>query len=279
MGNLMMKRRERRGIWPHIPLLILAIFAAGPVVILVMNSLKTRTELARSPIGLPEDPQFSNFVTAWVESDFGLHARNSAILVFSTVICVLVLCGMAAYSLARLNPPGSGAVLFYMLLVTAFPIWLYLVPLFFTWRTLGLLNTFVGLIIIYTAINSPLAIFLLRSYLVRIPKEIEEAAYVDGASKFQVLTRIVLPISWTGFLTVGLVVAVAVWGEFQIAFVMLQDSEKLPITTSFYRFSESFGQDWSLTSAVAVLAIVPICILFLIFQRRFTEGLTQGSVK
>lgn len=263
----------------HIPLIILAVFAAFPLFVLITNSLKSRTELALNPIGLPQNPQFSNFVTAWRDSDFALHATNSLILVFATVFCVLVLAGFAAYSLARLEPRGSGAVLFYMLAVTAFPIWLYLVPLFFTWRTLGLLNNFAGLIIIYTAINSPLAIFLLRSYLIRIPKEIEEAAFVDGATKLQVLVRIILPISWTGFLTVGLVVAVAVWGEFQIAFVMLQDQAKLPVTTSFYRFSESFGQDWSLTSAVAVLAILPICALFLIFQRRFTEGLTQGSVK
>ncbi len=263
----------------HVPLILLALFALGPIFILVTNSLKTRTELGLEPVGLPENPQFSNFVDAWVVSDFALHAGNSAILVVSTVICVLVLGGLAAYSLARLSPPGSGAVLFYLLLVSAFPIWLYLVPLFFTWRNLGLINTFFGLVVIYTAINSPLAIFLLRSYLVRIPKEIEEAAFVDGASKMQVLLRIILPISWTGFLTVGLVVAVAVWGEFQIAFVMLQDEDKLPITTSFYRFAESFGKDWSKTSAVAVLAILPIILLFMVFQRRFTEGLTQGSVK
>lgn len=275
-----MKTRSRlSGLAKHLPLIILAVFAAGPLFILVTNSLKTRTELGLEPVGLPENPQFSNYVEAWIASDFALHAANSAILVFSTVVCVLVLAGLAAYSLARLSPPGSGVVLFYMLLVTAFPIWLYLVPLFFTWRNLGLINTFFGLVVIYTAINSPLAIFLLRSYLIRIPKEIEEAAYVDGASKLQVLVRIILPIAWTGFLTVGLVVAVAVWGEFQIAFVMLQDKDKLPITTSFYRFAESFGQDWSMTSAVAVLAILPICLLFVIFQRRFTEGLTQGSVK
>jgi raffinose/stachyose/melibiose transport system permease protein len=279
MGDLMKQRtRLARGA-KHIPLILLAVFAAGPLFVLVTNSLKTRTELALSPIGMPSNPQFSNYVEAWQRSDFGLHAANSLILVFATVICVLLLAGPAAYSLARLEVPGGGMVLVYMLAVTAFPIWLYLVPLFFTWRTLGLLNSFAGLVIIYTAINSPLAIFLLRSFLIRIPKEIEEAAFVDGASKMQVLLRVILPIAWTGFLTVGLVVAVAVWGEFQIAFVMLQDEDKLPVTTSFYRFSESFGQDWSLTSAVAVLAIVPVCALFLIFQRRFTEGLTQGSIK
>ena len=263
----------------HIVLLLFVILAGAPLVILVFNSLKTRFELGLNPIGPPQNPQFSNYVTAWTQSDFALHATNSAILVIGTVTCVLVFGGLAAYSLSRLQPPGTGAVMFYMLAVTAFPVWLYLVPLFFLWSKLGLLNTLFGVIMVYTAINSPLAIFLLRSFLIKIPKELEEAAVLDGASRIGILTKVILPISWTGFLTVGLVVAVAVWGEFQIAFVMLQDTSKLPVTTSFYRFAESFGQDWSLTSAVAVMAILPIVILFIVFQRRFTEGLTEGSVK
>lgn len=263
----------------HGILLLLAVLATGPLVVLVSNSLKSRYDLGLNPMGLPTRFEFSNYSRAWEESDFALHATNSAILVVSTVVCVLVLGGLAAYSLARLQPSGGGLVMFYMLGVSAFPVWLYLVPLFFQWRELGLLNTLPGLVIVYTAVNSPLAIFLLRSYLVKIPKELEEAARLDGAGTLAILVRVILPIAWTSFLTVGLVVAVAVWGEFQIAFVMLQDTAKLPVTTSFYRFSESFGQDWSLTSAVAVMAIAPIILLFVAFQRRFTTGLTDGSVK
>jgi raffinose/stachyose/melibiose transport system permease protein len=263
----------------HFLLICFVVLSGGPLVVLVFNSLKSRFELGINPIGPPSALRFENYAEAWSRSEFPLHALNSAILVSGTVACVLVLAGMAAYSLARLSPPGGGIVMFYMLSVTAFPVWLYLVPLFFLWSKLGLLDSYVGVIIVYTAMNTPLAIFLLRSFLVRIPREVEEAALIDGASKLAILTRVILPIAWTGFLTVGLVVAVAVWGEFQIAFVMLQDAAKLPVTTSFYRFAESFGQDWSLTSAVAVMAILPIVILFLTFQRQFTEGLTEGSVK
>lgn len=263
----------------HVILVLLAVLATGPLVVLVSNSLKSRYDLGLNPMGLPARLEFSNFPRAWKESDFALHATNSAILVVSTVVCVLVLGGLAAYSLARLQPRGGGMLMFYMLGVSAFPVWLYLVPLFFQWRELGLLNTLTGLVIVYTAINSPLAIFLLRSYLVKIPRELEEAASLDGAGSLAILLRVILPIAWTSFLTVGLVVAVAVWGEFQIALVMLQDTSKLPITTSFYSFSERFGRDWSLTSAVAVMAIAPIILLFLTFQRRFTAGLTEGSGK
>lgn len=272
-------RRSVGTLGAGVVLLVFLVFAAAPLVVLVFNSLKTRTELALNPIGPPSSPQFGNFLEAWIESNFLLHASNSAVLVAGTVGLILTLGGMAAYSLARLNLPGGVVVMAYMISLTAFPVWLYLVPLFFQWRELGLLNSLVGLIIIYTAINSPLAIFLLRSFLVQIPKELEEAAEMDGAGRWRILLQIILPISWTSFLTIGLVVAVAVWGEFQIAFVMLQDKSKYPITTSFLSFAESYGQDWTLTSAVAVMAILPIIALFVIFQRRFTEGLTQGSVK
>lgn len=265
---------QRHGI-----LVLLGVFAVGPLVVLVFNSLKSRYELGLNPMGLPARVELSNYTRAWEESDFALHATNSAIFVAGTVVCVLVLGGLAAYSLARLQPRGGGVVMLYMLGVAALPVWLYLVPLFFQWRELGLLNTRLGLVIVYTAVNSPLAIFLLRSFLVKIPRELEEAARLDGAGSLAILLRVILPIAWTSFLTVGLVVAVAVWGEFQIALVMLQDTEKLPVTTSFYRFSERFGRDWSLTSAVAVMAIAPIILLFLAFQRRFTAGLTEGSGK
>jgi ABC-type glycerol-3-phosphate transport system permease component len=115
--------------------------------------------------------------------------------------------------------------------------------------------------------------------MVRIPREIEEAAIMDGASKLRVLTKVILPISWSGFLTVGLVVALNVWNEFQVAFVLINDREKLPIATSFFAFQQEFGNDWTLTSAVGVLVILPVLALFFLFQRKFTDGLVQGSVK
>jgi ABC-type glycerol-3-phosphate transport system permease component len=108
---------------------------------------------------------------------------------------------------------------------------------------------------------------------------VEEAAVIDGANRMQILIRVILPLTWTGFLTVGLLVAVAVWGEFQVALIFISDPEKFPVTTAFFAFQQVFGNDWTLTSAVAVLTILPVLALFLSFQRKFTEGLTQGSVK
>jgi raffinose/stachyose/melibiose transport system permease protein len=265
--------------WLNIPLIIFSAFALYPILILIFNALKSRKDLALNPSGLPKEFIWSNFREAFNTSNFANHAANSLFLVLVTVTLVLILGGFAAYSLARLEPRGSGLVMVYMLTVSTLPIWLYIVPLFFLWRQVGLLNNYVGLILLYVALNSPFAIFLLRSYLVRIPREIEEAAIMDGASKLTTLTKVLLPISWTGFLTVGLVVALNVWNEFQVAFVLINDREKLPVATSFFAFLQEFGNDWTLTSAVGVLVIAPVLLLFFLFQRKFTDGLVQGSVK
>ena len=259
----------------HIILLLLVAFALLPLLVLAFNAVKTNAEIGLNPLGFPQSLHLENFANAWEQGEFATTAGNSVILVVATVALELVLAGMAAYGLARRKPPGVDGFMFYMLVASTIPIWLYIVPLFFMWRTLGLLNTRLGMVLIYTALNAPLAIFLLRSYMISLSNEIEDAARVDGANEFQVLTQIVLPLTWPGFLTVGL----AVWSEFQIALVFTSDPDMFPVTTSFFKFTDRFSRDWSLTSAGAVLMIFPVLLLFLALQRRFIEGLTQGGLK
>lgn len=263
----------------YVILILLGLFALGPLVILGMNSFKSNLEMGGNPLGWPSVFQWQNYANAWVQGGFGVTMRNSLLLVTGTVIGVLALGGMAAYSLARLDPPGGSGYMIYMLSLSTLPFWMYVIPLFILWRNLGLLNSWHGLIIIYVAVNSPFAIFLLRSYMVDFPRDFEDAARVDGANEWQVFTRVVMPLMWPGFLTVGLVVALSVWGEFQIALVFIQDDSLLPVTTSYYNFTRRFGRDWALTSAGAVMMIAPVIVIFLALQRRFIEGLTQGGMK
>jgi raffinose/stachyose/melibiose transport system permease protein len=263
----------------YIILTLLLGFALGPLAALMFNSVKTNAEIAQNPLGPPRSIHLENFPTAWEAGGFAKTTLNSAILVVSTVIGVLVFGGLAAYSLARLNPPGSNIFMLYMLGGSTLPVWLFLVPLFFLWRTLGLINSRFGLTIIYIALNAPLAIFLLRSYMIQLPADFEDAARVDGANELQVFTRVVLPLSWPGFLTVGLIVGLGVWSEFQLALIFVNDPNLFPVTTSYYAFTSRFSRDWALTSAAAVMMIAPILILFLTLQRRFVEGLVQGGIK
>ena len=132
--------------------------------------------------------------------------------------------------------------------------------------------------LIYTAVNSPLAVLLLRSYLLQLPRDFEDAARVDGASEWQILWRVVVPLTWPGFLTVGLVTALAVWNEFLIATLFLTDEKLFTVVTSYFAFTTRFSRDWGLTSAAAVIMLVPVVLLFLSLQRRFIQGLTQGGL-
>ncbi len=282
MSALMGRRRSKRArnLLPnYVILTLLLVFAIGPLVILAFNSVKSRAEIGRNPLGFPHAIQWSNYTRAWNVGNFSTTTVNSGILVVGTVICILLLGGMAAYSLAKLNPPGADGVMLYLLVSSSVPLYLFLVPLFFMWRSIGLVNNLFGLIPIYVAINAPLAIFLLRSFMLELPRDFEDAARVDGAGEWQVFARIVIPLTWPGFLTVGLVVALAVWNEFVLATVFLTDPSKFTVVTSYQNFVSSFTRDWGLTSAASVMMIAPILLIFLSLQRRFIDGLTQGGMK
>jgi len=272
--------RTGLGIIPnYVVLTLLAIFALGPLVILAFNSLKGKAEIGSNPLGFPKSFLWSNYPDAWKVGNFSTTLQNSGILVGITVVGVIVLGGMAAYSLAKLNLPGANIVTLYLLIGSSLPIQLFLVPLFFLWQKLGLVNSLPGLAIIYIAINAPLAIFLLRSYMVQLPADFEDAARIDGANEWQIFSQVIVPLSWPGFLTVGLVVALSVWNEFLLATVFLTDQSKFTVVTSYYNFTSRFSRDWGMTSAAAMMMIVPIIVIFLALQRRFIEGMTQGGLK
>jgi raffinose/stachyose/melibiose transport system permease protein len=273
------QRREPSKIPYYVILVLLALFALGPLVIVVFNSLKSSAEIGRNPLGLPLSPVFENFPAAWTQGDFSTTMVNSTILTVGTVVGVCIIAGTSAYAMARLDLPGTDAVLLYLFVASAVPFQLFLVPLFFLWSILHLTNTRFGLIVIYWAIFSPLATLLLRSYLVGLPRDFEDAARIDGANELQVMLRVVLPLSWPGLLTVALVTGVYAWNEFFFAITFIQDKNLKPVTTSFLAFQSTYSQNWGLTSAAAIYIILPIVVLFLFLQRRFISGLTAGGLK
>lgn len=272
-------RRAQSNLPNYIVLSLLALFALTPILILFMNSLKSTAEIGENPIGLPQNILWSNFPDAWEKGNYAATLRNSAILVTATVLGSLTLAGFAAYALARLKLRGADLIAFYFLIGTSVPPQLFMIPLFLMWRQMNLINSHLGLIIIYIGLYSPFATYLLRSYMVKLPEEFIEAARLDGANNLQVFTNIILPLTWPGFLTAGLVIALSVWNEFLFAITFLQSRELKPVATSLFAFAQRFSRDWGLTSAGSVIMILPIVILFLLLQRQFIEGLTQGGLK
>jgi raffinose/stachyose/melibiose transport system permease protein len=247
--------------------------------LLFLNSFKKTAEIQQSPFAFPANPRINNYIDAWVLGGFSTTTVNTLILTFGTILIVIIVSGLAAFALARYRFAGANVVGFYLIVGTTVPALLFMVPLYFMWARLGLVNSLPGLIIIYAALHSPFATYLLRSFLVSIPVDFEEAARIDGANDLQVLTRIILPLAWPGFLTVVLVVGLGVWNEFLFAVTFLQEQDLKPISTSLQSFQGRYQRDWGLTSAASMIMIVPVVILFFSLQRQFIEGLARGGLK
>jgi raffinose/stachyose/melibiose transport system permease protein len=259
-------------------LLLLAIFAIGPLVLALFNALKTQSQLAADPLGLPSHPQWHNFVDAWTQANMGAGLRNSAILVIATALGVCVISGSAAYAMSRLKVPGSNFFILYLLVTASLPIQLFLVPLFFIWTNVGLYDNLFGLIIIYWAIYSPFATLLIRSFMVALPKEYEEAARLDGAGDLRVLLRVILPMAWPGFLTAALVAGLQAYNEFMLAVTFIQSGNKMPVSIAFFSFQSGYTQNYTLTSAGGLIMVIPVLIAFIFLQRRFIEGYTSSGM-
>lgn len=261
-------------------LTLLLIFSLLPLALLVSNSFKTTEDVAFAPIGLPPSGlHFENYVNAWNQGHMNITLRNTLILTGGTIVGVLTVAGLAAYSLARLDLREGNLVAFYLIVISSMPGPLIIVPLFIVWRQLGLVDSLFGLMIIYCATSSPFATFLLRSFMISIPRELEEAARVDGATELQAFVRVILPICWPGFLTTGLIVSLGVWNEFLYSITFLHNPNSKTAISSLFGFATQYQRDWGTTGAAAIIISAPVVVIFLLLQRRFIAGLTQGSVK
>ncbi|MET3923188.1 carbohydrate ABC transporter permease [Arthrobacter sp. UYEF20] len=260
-------------------LTLLALFAGLPLLVLLFNSLKSGLELGQNPLGPPETIDWGNYSTAWETGNLGQGMLNSLVLVIGTVIGVWICAGLASYSLARLDLPFKKAFGSYFFIVISLPVQLFLVPLFFLWSNLGLIDTLPGLIIIYIALNTPFATLLLRTFLVGLPRELDEAARIDGANEWQIATRVILPLARPGFLTVGLITALGAYNELFFAVTFMQTPSQLPIAAAFLQFSQGNTQLYGLVNAAGVVMIIPVVILFLLMQRRFISGMASGGLK
>lgn len=282
VSSLLKRRRGRTAsLLPnYVVLTLLVLFSLLPICTLLFNSLKTTAESRLNPLGLPlRGIRWQNYPTAWVQGHYSTTVRNSGIITLGTVAGVLLVAGLASYSMVILDLPGADGLVFYLLVGSSMPAQLFMVPLFFLWNKLGLTDNLLGMIIIYSATMSPFATFLLRSYMVAIPEDFKDAARIDGASEGQIFRHVIVPIIWPGFLTAGLVAGLGAWNEFLFAVTFLHREEMKPVSTSLYAFVDRYSTDWGLTSAASVMMILPVIVIFLSLQRHFIEGLTQGGLK
>src|SRR3954452_604315 len=276
---------RRRPKWIRQVLLWLAvvaiiIFCLFPFYWLINVSLKTGTDLSNAKL-VPPHPTLSNYKSIFQNSDFTDALRNSAIVTIVTTTLALTFGSFAAYALARLRFPRKFLLLAVILSISTSPPIAIAAPIFKLWTDIGLYNTYPGLIIPYLVFALPLCIYILTSFFKEIPKELEEAALVDGATYFQAFRKIVLPLAAPGPVTAGLLTAIFVWNEFLLAVTLTSSNSArtVPAAIAFFTGSSKFEIPLGTISAASVVITVPLVALVILFQRRIVAGLTAGAVK
>ncbi|MDD3173455.1 MAG: carbohydrate ABC transporter permease [Herbinix sp.] len=262
----------------HLFLLSLVGFIFLPMLWLILNSLKTNNELFANSLALPEVWQFHNYVIAWSKGLFA-YFKNSVIVSAIALSFILLFSSFFAYGLTRFKLKGSNLIFFVVLGGMALSEQVALVPLYKILQTLHLYNTYLALILPYIAFRIPFTAFLLRSYFISIPKELEEAAVIDGYNSLQIFTKIIVPISKPVLSSCAIVNLNFVWNEFLFANVFLESKSIMTIPIGLMSFKGDMKADYTVMLAGIAVASIPLIALFICMQKQFVRGLTAGAVK
>jgi multiple sugar transport system permease protein len=274
------RRKWIRPLFLWIAVALICIFCLMPFYWLINVSLKTGQDLSSADL-LPPSPSLDNYKSIFENDDFVSALKNSTIITAITTFLALLFGSFAAYALARLRFRFKFLVLAIVLSISTFPPIAIAAPIFKLWTDVGLYNTYTGLIIPYLTFALPLAIYILASFFKEIPKELEEAALVDGATHFQAFRKVVLPLAAPGLVTAGLLTAFFVWNEFLLAVTLTSspDAFTVPVSVANFTGSTEFEVPLGTISAASVVITVPLVALVIIFQKRIVAGMTAGAVK
>ena len=261
-------------------MLLLVVVCMFPFLWMALSSIKTLRELYTvPPIWFPETPSLENYRTVLFNSNVPRYFLNSTIISLGSTAIAIGLAIFASYGFARFNFRGKTGYQAFVLVGQLLPTAAIIVPLFITLRYLGLVNTYLGLILVYTILTLPLSVWMLTSYFRAIPVELEEAAIIDGASRLGILFRITLPLSLPGVVAIVVYAFVTTWNEFIFALCFATDSRVKTLPIGIAEFSTEFNTDWGAVMAASVIMTLPIALLFLAMQRLFIGGMTAGAVK
>jgi len=265
----------------HVVLGIWALVVILPMLWTLLGSFKTTKEIFKSPFGLPANWNFDNYVNAWVKNNFGPMFLNTVIVVGVALILVMLLGAMCAYVLARFAIPGSRVIYYLMLAGLTFPVFLAIVPLFFILQGMGLLNTLPGLIITYVAFALPFTVFFLFSFFKSLPYEIQEAAYVDGASEWRTFFQVMLPMARPGLSAVAIMNFLGLWNQFLLPISLNTNRDNYVLSQGMASFASSAGYqvDFGALFAAVIITIVPVLVVYILFQRQLQGSVSQGTSK
>ena len=261
-------------------MLVLAAIWLGPLLLIVMTSIKSNAEFLAGPFALPKSPTIQPYIDVWFGLGFGTLLRNSLIYATAGSALALTLALVPAFALSRMNVPGRKWIFGLLLTGLMLPQQTVLIPLYDTLRAMHLLDTRIGLIIVHGVYGMPMQILALRAFMTTIPREIEKAAHLEGATDWQVFRQIILPLSVPGILVGYTLNFIAIWKEFVFGLVFLNSEANFPLTVGMLKLnSDRYISVFNLPAAGLVISQIPIAILFLLTYRKLSGGNFVGAVK
>jgi raffinose/stachyose/melibiose transport system permease protein len=272
--KLFMSKTFFRGV-----LIVNAIVILLPVLFLVNSSLRETNDFARTPLKLATDPAWSNFSAVWQDGNFAVYLKNSIIVTGGSLALILVCALGAGFVLGRYDFKGHSLIMAFVLSGMLVPAKLAILPLFIQLKWMNLLNSHLGLILVYAAGALPAAIFIMSGFFRSLPADLDNAARIDGASEFQLLRRVLMPLVRPGLAIVAIYSAIPIWNDFFLPLVFLQDPEKKTIMQGLTMFFGQYSSQWGVLFAGLTMAALPLIVLYLILSEQFIKGLTAGAVK
>lgn len=263
----------------HTIVIALVVAMLLPLLYMITMSFRSATEIAQQPLGLPETLRWENYATALSSMNYPRSVLNSVGITVSVTVLVALLGSMAAYPLARNTGRAARAFILLVALGLATPNFVTITPIYVIFRDLGLLDSYPGIILAFTALNLPLAVFFYVGFIGAIPRDLLEAAKLDNCSDWQTFWHVVRPLLGPATATLSLFVMLMVWNDFTYPLLLLTDKDKFTVTISVYRFVGNQNVQPDVLFPAAVLGSLPLLILFILFQRRIVAGVTAGAVK
>lgn len=272
---------KRKYLGSYLVLSVWTIFIVLIIGWVIYSSFKTNVEIFQKPWGLPSKITFENYYYAWIRSKMSLYFLNSIIVVITSVVVGVFISAMAAYILSRFNFKLRNVILTIFISGMAIPFHLLLVPLYRQLMNLNLIDTRIGLILVYVSLWLPFSIFVLTAFFKTIPREIEEAAVIDGCSEYLLYWKIMLPLARPGLITIAVFNFVGMWNEYLLALVFTSSKNLRTLSLGMYSLIDTmmYSANWGALFAAIVIMLIPAIIVFLTLQRYIIKGLTLGAIK
>ncbi len=263
----------------HLVLLALAVTTIIPVLLVISTALKTDAEVRVDPFGLFTSFTTESITRAWTDGQFSDYLLNSVLLTVPSTLLILVISTMAGYTFARLPFPGRTLLFYLVVMGLLVPFFTYMIPLYFQLRSMGMLDTLPGAILVLTSTGTSFGTFFMRAFFSDLPEELEQAARIDGCSEWRIFTSVMLPLVGSGIGALAVFTFISTWNNFLVPLLYLPGGAYRPLTTALYAFTGGRSIDIAPLAAGTLITILPIIVLFVVLQKQVTAGFISGAVK